>query len=126
MELKAYKFSHQNVLVHPEFEMICPMASKAVYKVIKHASTYDDGDDGTANGFGDKDHQYAQVVHAIIPGVKFHLHDDKSNWRANYNVQKLYGGKLCDTSATTNYDALNGAGGSISLINFNKYFKRIK
>ena len=126
MELKAYKFPHQNVLVHPEFEMICPMASKAVYKVIKHASTYDDGDDGTANGFGDKDHQYAQVVHAIIPGVKFHLHDDKSNWRANYNVQKLYGGKLCDTSATTNYDALNGAGGSISMINFNKYFKRIK
>ena len=55
MELIAYKFPHQNVLVHPEFNMIRPMASKAVYKVIKHTNTYVDGDDGTANGFGDKD-----------------------------------------------------------------------
>ena len=64
--------------MHPEFDMIRPMASKAVYKVIKHTNTYVDGDDGTANGFGDKDHQYAQVVQGIEPGVKFHLDDDKS------------------------------------------------
>ncbi|WP_297952351.1 hypothetical protein [uncultured Lactobacillus sp.] len=126
MELIAYKFPHQNVLVHPEFNMIRPMASKAVYKVIKHTNTYVDGDDGTANGFGDKDHQYAQVSEAIEKGTRIHLIDDKSNWRANYNVQKVDGSQQCGTTSLSNSDAFKGGGGYISLINFNKYFKRIK
>ena len=126
MELTASKLPRENVLAYPSFDMIRPIASKAVYKVVKHTNTYVDGDDGTANGFGDKDHQYAQVVQGIEPGVKFHLDDDKSNWRATYNYRKVYGDRLCGTAALSNYDALNGAGGNISMINFNKYFKRIK
>ena len=126
MELTANKLPRENVLAYPSFDMIRPIASKAVYKVIKTTNTYVDGDDGTANGFGDKDHQYAQVVEAIEKGTKFHLDDDKSNWRATYNYRKVYGDKLCGTAALSNSDALKGASGDISLINFNKYFKRIK
>ena len=127
MELIVRYSKHKKLYLSPEFEVIRPMPTKAVYKVIKHTNTFDPHDDGTANGFGDKDHQYAQVVEGVEPGTKFHLNDDKSNWRANYNMQKLYGGKLCGTATTTNYDALEGtAGGDISMINFNKYFKRIK
>ncbi len=125
-ELRAFKFSRENVYAHPEFDIIAPMPSKAVYKCIKTTNTYGAPDDGVANGFGDKDHQYAQVCEAIEKGARVHLDDDKSNWRANYNVQKAYGGKQCDSSGLTNSDAFKGAGGTISLINFNKYFKRIK
>lgn len=126
MELKAYKFPRENVLVHPAFSAVGPMPSKAVYKCIKTTNTYGAPDDGTANGFGDKDHQYAQVCEAIEKGARVHLDDDKSNWRANYNVQKAFGGNQRYSSGLSNSDALKGAGGAISLINFNKYFKRIK
>lgn len=126
MELKAYKFPHQNVLVHPSFSAVAPMPSKAVYKCIKTTNTYGAPDDGVANGFGDKDHQYAQVCSAIEKGTRIHLIDDKSNWRANYNVQKVDGSQQCGTTSLSNADAFKGGGGYISLINFNKYFKRIK
>lgn len=125
-ELRVWKFPRENVYAHPEFDIIAPMPTKAVYKCIKTTNTYGAPDDGTANGFGDKDHQYAQVCSATVKGTKIHINDDKSNWRANYNVQKVYGGKQCDSAALTNSDALKGAGGTISTINFNKYFKRIK
>ena len=124
--LRVWKFPRENVYAHPEFDIISPMPTKAVYKCIKTTNTYGGPDDGTANGFGDKDHQYAQVCEAIEKGTRIHLDDDKSNWRANYNVQKVYGGKQCGTTAASNSDAYKGAGGDISLINFNKYFKRIK
>ena len=124
--LRVWKFPRENVYSHPEFDIIAPMPTKAVYKCIKTTNTYGGPDDGTANGFGDKDHQYAQVCEAIEKGTRIHLDDDKSNWRANYNVQKVYGGKQCGTTAASNSDAYKGAGGDISLINFNKYFKRIK
>lgn len=126
MELRAWKFPRENVFAHPSFSAIGPMPSKAVYKVIKTTNTYGAPDDGTANGFGDKDHQYAQVCSATVKGTKIHINDDKSNWRANYNVQKVYGDQQRDSAALTNSDALKGAGGTISMINFNKYFKRIK
>ena len=124
--LRVWKFPRENVYAHPEFDIISPMPTKAVYKCIKTTNTYGGPDDGTANGFGDKDHQYAQVCEAIEKGTRIHLDDDKSNWHANYNVQKVYGGKQCGTTAASNSDAYKGAGGDISLINFNKYFKRIK
>ncbi|KAA8780526.1 hypothetical protein [Lactobacillus crispatus] len=126
MELRAWKFPRENVFVHPSFSAVGPMPSKAVYKCIKTTNTYGAPDDGTANGFGDKDHQYAQVCSATVKGTRIHINDDKSNWRANYNVQKVYGGQQRESVALTNSDALKGAGGHISLINFNKYFKRIK
>ena len=125
-ELRVWKFSRENVYAHPEFDIIAPMPTKAVYKCIKTTNTYGVPDDGTANGFGDKDHQYAQVVEAIEKGARVHLDDDQSNWRANYNKQKAYGNQICGTSGLSNSDAFKGAGGNISMINFNKYFKRIK
>ena len=125
-ELRVNKFTRENVYTHPEFDIIAPMPSKAVYKCIKTTNTYGAPDDGTANGFGDKDHQYAQVCEAIEKGARVHLDDDKSNWRANYNVQKAFGGNQRYSSGLSNSDALKGAGGAISMINFNKYFKRIK
>lgn len=126
MELRAWKFSRENVFAHPSFSAVAPMPSKAVYKCIKTTNTYGAPDDGVANGFGDKDHQYAQVCQTLSKGARIHLIDDKSNWRANYNVQKVYGGKQCGSLSLSNSDAFKGAGGHISLINFNKYFKRIK
>lgn len=126
MELRVWKFPRENVYAHPEFSAIAPMPTKAIYKCIKTTNTYGSPDDGTANGFGDKDHQYAQVCSAIEKGARVHLDDNKSNWRANYNVQKAYSGQICGTMGLSNSDAFKGAGGDISLINFNKYFKRIK
>lgn len=114
-ELTAYKFYHENIFAHPEFAIIGQMPSNAVYKCIKDTNMYDYADDGTANGFGDKDHQYAQVTYNIDKGTKLHINDDTSNWRANYNVQKVYGKDMIDSTASR-----------ISMINFNKYFKRIK
>lgn len=126
MELRAWKLPRENVFVHPSFSAVGPMPSKAVYKCIKTTNTYGAPDDGVANGFGDKDHQYAQVSEAIEKGTRIHLIDDKSNWRANYNVQKVDGSQQCGTTSLSNSDAFKGGGGYISMINFNKYFKRIK
>ena len=125
-ELKVWKFPRENVYAHPEFSIIDRMPTKAVYKCIKTTNTYGSPDDGVANGFGDKDYQYAQVCSAVEKGAKMHLINDKSNWRANYNVQKVFGNKKCGTVSLSNSDAFKGAGGDISMINFNKYFKRIK
>ena len=125
-ELTVCKFPRENVYTHPEFGIIDRMPTKAVYKCIKTTNTYGSPDDGVANGFGDKDHQYAQVCSAVEKGAKMHLINDESNWRANYNVQKVFGDKQCGTVSLSNSDAFKGAGGDISLINFNKYFKRIK
>lgn len=126
MELIVSYSKHKKLYLSPEFEVIKPIPSKAVYKVIKHTNIFDPHDDGTANGFGDKDHQYAQVTEGIDPGVKIRIYDSKVNWRATYNDQKLYGGKMhwCTHDLGTT-DPLF-AGGNISMINFNKYFKRIK
>lgn len=115
MELKVGYSPTKKMYLTPSFEVIMPMASKAVYKCIKDTNQFDGPDDGTANGFGDKDHQYAQVVYNIDKGTKLHINDDKSNWRATYNDQKFYGGKMHESTASR-----------ISMINFNKYFKRIK
>ena len=109
MELRAWKFPRENVFVHPSFSAVGPMPSKAVYKCIKTTNTYGAPDDGTANGFGDKGHQYAQVCSATVKGTRIHINDDKSNWRANYNVQKVYGGQQRESVALTNSDALKGA-----------------
>ncbi|MCH4003741.1 MAG: hypothetical protein LKH59_01555 [Lactobacillus crispatus] len=129
MELIVSYSKHKKLYLSPEFEVIKPMPSKAVYKVIKHTNVFDPHDDGTANGFGDQDHQYAQVTEGIEPGVKIRINDSKINWRATYNNQKLYGGKMYDCTrefgATDTTEPLF-VGGNISMINFNKYFKRIK
>ena len=115
MELTVRYSKHKKLYLTPQYSVIEPMPSKAVYKVIRHTNMFDGPDDGTANGFGDKDHQYAQVTEGIEPGTKLHINDDKSNWRAIYNDQKLFGGKMHDSTKSW-----------ISMINFNKYFKRIK
>ena len=115
MELTVRYSKHKKVYLTPQYSVIEPMPSKTVYKVIRHTNMFDGPDDGTANGFGDKDHQYVQVTEGIEPGTKLHINDDKSNWRATYNDQKLFGGKMHDSTKSW-----------ISLINFNKYFKRIK
>ena len=115
MELIVSYSKHKKLYIGPKFNVIEPMPSKAVYKVIKDTNIFDDPDDGTANGFGDKDHQYAQVAYNIDKGTKLHINDDKSNWRATYNDQKFFGGKMHDSTES-----------NISMINFNKYFKRIK
>ncbi|MCT7790903.1 MAG: hypothetical protein N4R38_06315, partial [Lactobacillus crispatus] len=62
----------------------------------------------------------------IEPGVKFHICDSKVNWRATYNDQKLYGGKMYFCESDFGPADPLFAGGNISMINFNKYFKRIK
>lgn len=115
MELTVRYSKHKKLYLTPQYSVIEPMPTKAIYKVIKDTNQFDGPDDGTANGFGDKEHQYAQVVYNIDKGTKFHINDDKSNWRATYNDQKLFGGKMHDSTS-----------GRISMINFNKYFKRIK
>lgn len=115
MELTVRYSKHKKLYLTPQYSVIEPMPSKAVYKVIRHTNMFDGPDDGTANGFGDKEHQYVQVTEGIEPGTKLHINDDKSNWRATYNDQKLFGGKMHDSTKSW-----------ISMINFNKYFKRIK
>lgn len=124
-ELIATYSPSTHTLMMPNFTYICPMVTKPVYKCIKTTNTFGAPDDGTSNGIGDKNHQYAQILDAYEKGSLFHLINSKSNWRATANVQKVYGNDMVDTTSAKGTPN-DFSSGTISTLHFSKYFKRVK